>query len=573
TTIATGVGPQVDLLVGVHTLTLTVTDDGDATGTDQVVITVEAGSATLTVLGTGTGSGTVASSPAGISCTITDGTASGDCAQAYTQNTQVTLTATPSAVGVHQFQSWSGAGIDCPGTGPCTLTMDANQTVTAEFIEFHSLTVQGAGTGDGTVAGGGGIDCSISSGQTQGNCSVFFTEGVNVDLTASASPGSTFDGWSGACTGTGGCQVTMSQARTVTASFSAATAVLTVLIDGIGVVNSQGVTPAINCSYIEGMCSETYPIGTQVTLVATSQHPDFSWESWFGTGSGFTCTTDPTCVVTMDQDRQVRAWFSVPGFISVDPTTAAFTMSQGGTPTPGSATITVSNIGDRPVNLSPIQISYSPDVAPWLRATIDKTVIDTLSPGTMTLSVLSNNLDPGVYNASVFVGDFVVTAGQVNVTLTVLPSGPPVLSGIDYALLGINDAQSCDIFPGSPPGSLFQVAFDYADGDGDVAKVDSVLTVFYLFQPSQGSGSFDATPFSSWSGDGFTGSIDTYQCYLFAGNSSVDVTITLEDLAGNVSNGITVNVPAPSGANAPPAGGSTASVTPQAGPGRLARPQ
>jgi hypothetical protein len=452
--------------------------------------------------------------------------------------------------------------------------MDANQTVTAEFIEFHSLTVQGAGTGDGTVAGGGGIDCSISSGQTQGNCSVFFAEGVNVDLTASASPGSTFDGWSGACTGTGGCQVTMSQARTVTASFSAATATLTVLIDGIGVVNSQGVTPAINCSYIEGVCSETYPIGTRVTLVATAQNPDFAWESWFGTGGGFTCTTDPTCVVTMDQDRQVRAWFSAPGLISVDPTTAAFTMSQGGTPTPSSATITVSNIGDRPVNLSPIQIAYSPDVAPWLRATIDKTVIDTLSPGTMTLSVLSNNLDPGVYNASVFVGDFVITVGQVNVTLTVLPTGPPVLSGIDYTLLGINDAQSCDIFPGNPPGSLFQVDFNYADGDGDVAStVDSAITVSYVFRPSGSGGSFDGTPFSNWTGDGFTGSIDTFQCYLFGSASSVDVTITLEDLAGNVSSGITVNIPRPSGANAPPAGGATASVIPQAGPGRQARPQ
>jgi hypothetical protein len=483
----------------------------------------------------------------------------------------VTLTATPSAVGVHQFQGWSGAGIDCPGTGPCTVTIDANQTVTAEFIEFHSLTVQGAGTGDGTVAGGGGIDCSISSGQTQGNCSVLFAEGVNVDLTASASPGSTFDGWSGACTGTGACQVTMSQARTLTASFSAATATLTVVIDGIGVVNSQGVTPAINCSYIEGICSETYPIGTQVTLVATSQNPDFSWESWFGTGSGFTCTTDPTCVVTMDQDRQVRAWFSVPGLISVDPTTAAFTMSQGGTPTPGSQTITVSNIGDRPVNLSPIQISYSPDVAPWLSATIDKTVIDTLSPGTMTLSVLSNNLDPGVYNASVFVGDFVITLGQVDVTLTVLPSGPPALSNISQINTGIND---CDIFQPNPPGSSFTVSFDYADGEGDVVStVDSAITVSYVFRPSGSGGSFDGTPFSSWTGDGFTGSIDTFQCYLFGGASSVDVTITLEDMAGNVSNGITVNIPAPSGANAPPAGGSTASVTPQAGPGRLARPQ
>jgi hypothetical protein len=90
--------------------------------------------------------------------------------------------------------------------------------------------------------------------------------------------------------------------------------------------------------------------------------------------------------------------------------------------------------------------------------------------------------------------------------------------------------------------------------------------VSYVFVPSGTSGSFDGTPFSSWTGDGFTGSIDTFQCYLFGGASSVDVTITLEDLAGNVSNGITINIPKPSGANAPPAAGGTTSGPSHAGP-------
>jgi hypothetical protein len=51
-------------------------------------------------------------------------------------------------------------------------------------------------------------------------CSNAFREGTVVTLTATAGANSTFQGWSGACTGMGSCVVTMSQARQVTATFS-----------------------------------------------------------------------------------------------------------------------------------------------------------------------------------------------------------------------------------------------------------------------------------------------------------------------------------------------------------------
>ncbi len=49
--IAAGVNPQVNLNVGVHTVTLTVTDDAGATGIDEVVITVNPNTtgATITI--------------------------------------------------------------------------------------------------------------------------------------------------------------------------------------------------------------------------------------------------------------------------------------------------------------------------------------------------------------------------------------------------------------------------------------------------------------------------------------------------------------------------------------------
>jgi hypothetical protein len=76
---------------------------------------------TLSVYKSGTGSGTVTSSPSGINCGDT-------CLATFSPGTQVTLTATPSSGST--FAGWSG---DCSGTGSCTLTMNSNKTVVANF--------------------------------------------------------------------------------------------------------------------------------------------------------------------------------------------------------------------------------------------------------------------------------------------------------------------------------------------------------------------------------------------------------------------------------------------------------
>jgi hypothetical protein len=72
---------------------------------------------TLTVR-IGTGQGTVTSSPAGIKC-------GSDCSASYTAGTVVTLTATPNK----KLLGWDA----CSGTETCTVTMDAERSVTATF--------------------------------------------------------------------------------------------------------------------------------------------------------------------------------------------------------------------------------------------------------------------------------------------------------------------------------------------------------------------------------------------------------------------------------------------------------
>jgi hypothetical protein len=207
---------------GAHSLFLSIFDQGDGIYDSAVFLdnvrfrnlapgSCVAGTSaghTLTVSTNGTGTGTVTSSPAGINCGTT-------CSAFYSEGTTVTLT--PAADAGSSFAGWSGA---CSGTGACTVTMDQARSVTATFNLIpvvppsFTLTVGKNGTGSGTVTSSpGAINCGAT-------CSQTYTQGTVVTLTPTPTAGSTFAGWSGDCTGTGACTVTMSQARSVTATFN-----------------------------------------------------------------------------------------------------------------------------------------------------------------------------------------------------------------------------------------------------------------------------------------------------------------------------------------------------------------
>ncbi|HEY6178403.1 MAG TPA: cellulase family glycosylhydrolase [Kofleriaceae bacterium] len=74
------------------------------------------------------------------------------------------------------------------------------------------LTVTASGSGTVTSAAAG-INCGAA-------CSGSYLSGTSITLTATPTNGSTFAGWSGACTGTGPCTVAMTVTRSVTATFS-----------------------------------------------------------------------------------------------------------------------------------------------------------------------------------------------------------------------------------------------------------------------------------------------------------------------------------------------------------------
>jgi len=142
------------------TLTATASDGstftgwgaGPCEGTGTCTFTITAGTTvvanfaqstnnfTLSVNEAGTGTGTVTSSPAGINCPTT-------CSASFTSGQVVALTAT--AASGSTFAGWSGAG--CTGTGGCSVTMSAAETVTATFSSSSPVIITVAPGSPSTV--------------------------------------------------------------------------------------------------------------------------------------------------------------------------------------------------------------------------------------------------------------------------------------------------------------------------------------------------------------------------------------------------------------------------------------
>jgi uncharacterized protein (TIGR03437 family) len=127
----------------------------------------------------------------------------------------------PGNPGLYQVNALVPANAPSGDAVPLSLSIGnaVSNTVTiavAGTAPVFTLSVTKTGTGTGTVTSSpAGITCGAT-------CSASYASGAQVTLTATADPGSTFTGWSGACSGTGTCAVTMNAAATVTASFNTA---------------------------------------------------------------------------------------------------------------------------------------------------------------------------------------------------------------------------------------------------------------------------------------------------------------------------------------------------------------
>ncbi len=148
----------------------------------------------------------------------------------------------------------------------CVLSDFAIDTV---FLNVPSgsfgLSLTLAGTGSGSVSSSpAGITCPST-------CSANFASGTVVTLTATAAAGSTFAGWSAACSGTGTCSVTMTAAKAVTATFnpsSSPAVTLTPTSLNFGAV-ATGVTSPIKTVTLKNSGKATLTI-TSIAITGTN---------------------------------------------------------------------------------------------------------------------------------------------------------------------------------------------------------------------------------------------------------------------------------------------------------------
>jgi hypothetical protein len=262
--------------------------------------------------------GTVKSKPKGVNCA----SACSEATASYYKNTNVTLEAKPATGS--SFTGWSGGG--CSGTGTCVVPMTEAQEVTATFAPVGAgskeilnpvpLTLtKGASTGKGTVKATG-LACEAECNSTVVNYSSGggpkAKPATIVTLTATTAPGSTFTGWEGSgCSGTGTCIVTMSEAKSVTATFTALPK-NTLTVKKAGPANSAGTVKskpkAINCA---SACSEATASLSSDTTVTLEAKPatGSSFTGWSGGG----CSGTGTCVVAMTEAQEVTATFAPVG--------------------------------------------------------------------------------------------------------------------------------------------------------------------------------------------------------------------------------------------------------------------
>ena len=225
------------------------------------------------------------------------GTVSGN--GSFNHGTTPTVVANPDAG--YDFTGWTGQGVTNSGSATTTVSMTQARSLTANFSARSYVLSLTAGSG-GSVTGAGS-----------------FNHGTTPTIIARPNTGYDFTGWTGegaTIPGSASTTVSMDQARSLTANFALKSYALILQNGNGGLVAGEGI----------------FDHGQHATIQATA-HTGFVFDSW--TQSGITMSVDPSTTILMDGDKNWSATFTVQPpntyslLLSTDPASAGTTSGAG----------------------------------------------------------------------------------------------------------------------------------------------------------------------------------------------------------------------------------------------------
>ena len=334
----------------------------------------------------------------------------------------ITVDVTPTTTGVKNNTTGALTSTETPtstDTGSDTLTVTINRI----------LTVDGTGTGNGSTVGTAPstISCTSTAGVDSGTCANTVTDGTVVVLTATASAGSTFTGWSG-------CDSAVSNVCTQTVSGGNETVQpnfelnRTMTVDGTGTGNGStvGTAPStISCTSTAGVdtgtCANTVTDGTVVVLTATA-----SAGSTFTAWSGCDSAVSNVCTQTVSGGNEtVQPNFDLITAPEINVERPALTtILDTGTDAQGSVvagvqqtlTYTVRNTGTATLNVTNITSSSPSNVTVDSIPTTSFTVSS--GGGTQTFTVLYTVTGAGSFSFELDITNDDADEGNYDITVS-----------------------------------------------------------------------------------------------------------------------------------------------------------
>jgi len=227
------------------------------------------------------------------------------CSEEYPEGTKVTLSATPTTGSL--FLAWKGCDAGAVNGRQCTVTMSKAKKVSAIFTTAHLLTVAKAdGSGPGRVQASGGLSCPYACEWS----SLLLREGTAVTVKETPARHFHFAGWSGACSGTGACEVSMGEEHSVQADFQEDPKLaLTLAKSGGGQALVKTKPAALLCGYACPGAGASFYEGEAIEVHWTlgKGTSSIDWGAGAGTCTGTSSATEGACTLTMSAATELTA--------------------------------------------------------------------------------------------------------------------------------------------------------------------------------------------------------------------------------------------------------------------------